>query len=1496
MTSRLYRKLALFVAAVLALLVAPQAEAVEAYLMNKAGQIDGNNAPLVPLDDAMMWLAHNSFNPNEWRTLSEVLDFGVRVLELDFYADEHWHIDWTEDFRIRQVQPGSPPVVTYTDVSENGVYDDILSRVIQGIPIERSRYEVEGFWSGWHQLDIETKFTVKHDPTAEDTLSGIVGALDFSLGVPLPLGWIGAGNWIVHDSLQYGNNCHHPAPDMLSGLGGSLARCLAEIKAWSDAHIPPPPSPGQETFPEPAHLPIIVRLNIKREFDHGYWATFLDTVVRGSLGNRLITPDQVKDLGVAPGTYASLRQRVEAIGWPALEQLRGKVLVLTYLGPAFNSNPNDDHGRYVRHILRRGFEPALFLCPEANDMNDLKLGAKEVGRVNDNDPLRRAAAGYTACYTLAVHHDPDWKRSTHSRHPDAVVDLLDEAERRNFLTEVWSYAEIGYDTAFDGLMHKFLRHGVTFLERDKAFLELSYFPLVGLDSINDYAFSIRPLDNPAVAVTAWGVDPDDDGSHDFHQLKMSAYSNALDTQHWRMENFTVVPSGDQPYHQGKLELVRAHGGVWTGTKQCLSAGPSGGNLSASGPTAGAGAHTTPFCFDQSATPLPSFFPHKTATSLERLGNDIGRIRVLHGPIRGDNKAKANKSANGGTPLFLTAFGYAKESVWDPATVFQPLTDAAFAAVAGGTVKGPNGQWGIECGDSVGIACPPGATVRKQAFGLFLDPQHLRTLGQAVNRPTLSWFGGQPVSYTPVNALRSWREFPLNPFNEQTVLGFVNNGMMAREEYGIWKLATIVASGLQAGNDCCFYPPVASSFTPTQILNRQIPWTALIPMPSAKPVVAGANFGMLTWAGVASEWMDADNFEKWKSRSAVMEHTYNGTIFTADIPTGPGMQLHAQTFLDASELALWNQRQAADLAADAWLKPPGWNPANGPITDLTPWLTYGWFANDSRIRILAEQTLSPAEFEHWTLRQSLALDDIWPSSAPVIRETGREFLSDRDIVWSYNGQTVTELGMWEIRMQECQLIWSSPNPQMIPPYCKWPEHYPQWHHFPYVARMAMVVDRVFQNDDKARRYWLWAYQSGKSHFSWRDIPFESSELIADPVELATALLTGKSLTAWEIAYALQNTPQAGVTDIPPDMFYAELAEKKLSAVDFERWMQRVSTVPAHIAINPALTSVAQQFLSAEEYGEWHATLANTSPLDYGRMPSEWTDLPPATGNRELALALFTDPQVLADWDHVKALPVDMFPYHFVTEQSAKLAEQSLSSKVAFGADPASAPSEIRKWQEVVAAHGKQVAALRWTMLASHADLRPVARILLTEPEFAIWQQHIGHVHPHYLGRSKKVATGSQIDPSRFAAAMLAGTTVSGGEDFAAWHTAASSTWPIDWTAYTLRSDARQEQVVAGIFGAGSPDHAQWQIWTADPQGLSWMDVHNHPHQVAQTLLSSGHLQLWSAYQQYRSAKLASQIPLELWLNPVARFVLSPAEYQRWWSMNFPYNPGPPEEEM
>lgn len=90
-----------------------------------------------------------------------------------------------------------------------------------------------------------------------------------------------------------------------------LADCLAEVRRFSDAY--------------PGHLPIYIQIEPKADPPAEQMEPFfalLEATIRAAFpAPRVITPDEVR------GEYPTLREALQARGWPTLGTLRGRVLL-----------------------------------------------------------------------------------------------------------------------------------------------------------------------------------------------------------------------------------------------------------------------------------------------------------------------------------------------------------------------------------------------------------------------------------------------------------------------------------------------------------------------------------------------------------------------------------------------------------------------------------------------------------------------------------------------------------------------------------------------------------------------------------------------------------------------------------------------------------------------------------------------------------------------------------------------------------------------------------------------------------------------------------------------------------------------------------------------------------------------------------------------------------------------------------------------------------------
>ncbi|MEU5429897.1 phosphatidylinositol-specific phospholipase C domain-containing protein [Streptomyces olivoreticuli] len=121
-----------------------------------------------------------------------------------------------------------------------------------------------------------------------------------------------------------------------------LSGCLADIRAWHDAH--------------PGHRPVLLKVEMKDGFnaDSGRGPAELDTLLGAKLGDALYRP---ADLA---GSHATLDEAVRADGWPDRSALAGKFVVELIPGTVEEKNPADrlwtdrEYATHLRDLAAAG--------------------------------------------------------------------------------------------------------------------------------------------------------------------------------------------------------------------------------------------------------------------------------------------------------------------------------------------------------------------------------------------------------------------------------------------------------------------------------------------------------------------------------------------------------------------------------------------------------------------------------------------------------------------------------------------------------------------------------------------------------------------------------------------------------------------------------------------------------------------------------------------------------------------------------------------------------------------------------------------------------------------------------------------------------------------------------------------------------------------------------------------------------------------------------------
>lgn len=147
-------------------------------------------------------------------------------------------------------------------------------------------------------------------------------------------------SWRVSHSNPVGNdnNCENassPAELRTKARDQDLGGCLADIRAWHDAH--------------PGHRPVLLKMELKDGFlgKSGRGPADLDALLGAKLGDALYRPAELA------GGHANLDEAVRTDGWPARDNLAGKFVVELIPGTVEEGNPADSlwtDREYATHL------------------------------------------------------------------------------------------------------------------------------------------------------------------------------------------------------------------------------------------------------------------------------------------------------------------------------------------------------------------------------------------------------------------------------------------------------------------------------------------------------------------------------------------------------------------------------------------------------------------------------------------------------------------------------------------------------------------------------------------------------------------------------------------------------------------------------------------------------------------------------------------------------------------------------------------------------------------------------------------------------------------------------------------------------------------------------------------------------------------------------------------------------------------------------------------
>ncbi|MGP3983058.1 phosphatidylinositol-specific phospholipase C domain-containing protein [Streptomyces sp. KR80] len=157
-----------------------------------------------------------------------------------------------------------------------------------------------------------------------------------------------------NNPLSNDNNCENAASAAelrTKSRNQSLDGCLADIRAWHDAH--------------PGHRPVLLKIEMKDGFNdrRGLGPDEFDALVGAELGDALFRPADLL------GGHATLDEAVRADGWPARSALAGKFLIELIPGTVEEGNPFDslwtdrEYAGHLRDLAASGKLPRATAFP-----------------------------------------------------------------------------------------------------------------------------------------------------------------------------------------------------------------------------------------------------------------------------------------------------------------------------------------------------------------------------------------------------------------------------------------------------------------------------------------------------------------------------------------------------------------------------------------------------------------------------------------------------------------------------------------------------------------------------------------------------------------------------------------------------------------------------------------------------------------------------------------------------------------------------------------------------------------------------------------------------------------------------------------------------------------------------------------------------------------------------------------------------------------------------
>ncbi|MCH0539215.1 hypothetical protein I3F58_06520 [Streptomyces sp. MUM 203J] len=215
-----------------------------------------------------------------------------------------------------------------------------------------------------------------HNAYEKDKYRYFADALDSGAGMLELDVWtnVFGRSWRVSHDNPFGNdnnceNARHPGELRSGPRNQDLGGCLADIRAWHDAH--------------PGHPPVLLKLELKDGFmsRYGRGPAELDALLSQRLGDALFRPaDLLRG-------HADLDTAVRADGWPARSAMAGRFVVELIPGTLEEGNPADslwtdrEYAEHLRSLAAGGRlgEAAAFPAVHGAEAGDPRIRYGDAG-------------------------------------------------------------------------------------------------------------------------------------------------------------------------------------------------------------------------------------------------------------------------------------------------------------------------------------------------------------------------------------------------------------------------------------------------------------------------------------------------------------------------------------------------------------------------------------------------------------------------------------------------------------------------------------------------------------------------------------------------------------------------------------------------------------------------------------------------------------------------------------------------------------------------------------------------------------------------------------------------------------------------------------------------------------------------------------------------------------------------------------------------------------